>query len=107
MKTAYAYYRVSTEEQAQEGKSIETQQRLCHKWAKDNEYQIIDDFKDEGKSATSLYRPALKDMLAKCQEKDSDVNAILVQDTDRLARNTNDHFAIRAILKKANIQLIS
>ena len=107
MKQAFAYYRVSTEEQAQEGKSIETQQKLCRKWAADNEYRIIAEFIDEGKSATSLNRPALKDMLAKCQERDIDVTAILLQDTDRLARNTSDHFAIRAILKKADIQLIS
>lgn len=105
MKKAYLYRRVSSEEQAVEGKSIETQERICRKWAEDNGYQVVEVFTDEGKSATSLNRPALKDLLARCQEEG--VNAVLVQDTDRIARNTLDHLTIKSILQKAGIQLIS
>lgn len=107
MKTAYIYCRVSTEEQAENGKSIETQERLCRKWAKDNEYQIVEVFKDEGKSATTLNRPALQEMLAKCQDKNNNVDAIIVQDTDRLARNTLDHLLVKKTLASRKIKLIS
>lgn len=103
---AFIYARVSTEEQAEQGKSIETQLKICRKWAKENEYQIIGEFIDDGKSATTLNRPALKDLLAKCLEKGV-VDAILVQDTDRLARNTLDHLTIKSILRKKNVQIIS
>jgi len=96
MKTALIYSRVSTEEQAEEGKSIETQIKLCKKWAKDNDYQIQETYIDRGKSATTLNRPALQDLLAKCKD-DIGIDAILVQDTDRLARNTLDHLTIKAI----------
>lgn len=106
MKKAYIYARVSTEEQAEQGKSIETQERICRKWAKDNNYTIAGVFKDEGKSATNLNRPALQEMLSKCQEKGV-VNAILVQDTDRLARNTIDHLNVKALLKKKDVEIIS
>ena len=107
MKKAFIYARVSTEEQAQEGKSIETQQKICFRWAKDNEYTVIDTFIDEGKSATTLNRPALKELLARCQEVDEVVDVILVQDTDRLARNTLNHLTIKSILKKKNIEIVS
>lgn len=106
MNTALIYARVSTEEQAEEGQSIETQIRLCKKWAKDNDYKVADIYKDEGKSATNLNRPALQDLLARCKD-DISIDAILVQDTDRLARNTLDHLTIKAVLKKKNIIIIS
>jgi len=106
MKNALIYARVSTEEQAEEGQSIETQIRICKKWAKDNDYKIDAVYTDEGKSATNLNRPALQDLLARCRD-DFSIDAILVQDTDRLARNTLDHLTIKAVLKKKNIKIIS
>ena len=106
MKKAYIYARVSTEEQAEEGKSIETQERICRKWAKDNNFAIAGIFKDEGKSATNLNRPALQELIAKCQDRE-DIDAILVQDTDRLARNTIDHLNVKALLKKKGVEVIS
>ncbi len=106
MNKAVIYARVSTEEQADNGKSIETQEKICSKWAKDNGYQITGIYKDEGKSATNLNRPALKELLSRCQDL-GDINAILIQDTDRLARNTLDHLTIKSILKKNDVKLIS
>ena len=106
MKPALAYYRVSTEEQAVEGKSLETQKKLCHKWAQDNGYAIVEEYSDDGKSGTSLNRPALKELLARCQE-DKSISAVLVQDTDRLARNTLDHLTIKSLLQKTGVELIS
>ena len=35
------------------------------------------------------------------------INAVVVQETDRLARNTHDHLTIRAVLQKAGVKLIS
>ncbi len=106
MKKAYAYYRVSTEEQATEGKSIETQRKLCRKWAEDNGFKIIREFTDEGKSATKIAgRVSLQDLLDKSREEDLDV--VIVQDTDRLARNVLDHLTIKSILKKQGVSVVS
>lgn len=103
---AYIYARVSTEEQAEKGKSIETQIRLCRKWAKDNQYDILGEFIDEGKSATSMNRPALKDLMIKVQDKGT-IDALIIQDTDRLARNTLDHLSIKTLFKKRGVKIIS
>jgi len=106
IKKALIYCRVSTEDQAKEGYSLEAQEKFCSRFAQEKGYQITEIYCDEGKSATTLDRPALQDLLAQCQQ-DRSVNAVIVQETDRLARNTKDHLTIRAILKKAGIKLIS
>lgn len=106
MKVAATYYRVSTEEQAHEGQSIETQKKLCLRWAHENGYKIVGEYIDEGKSATNLNRPALRKLLARCQE-DKAVQAVLIQDTDRWARSTLDHLSTKSLLKKYGVKLIS
>jgi len=106
MKKALIYCRVSTEEQAEKGYSLEAQEKLCQSFAKSNGYKEVGVYRDEGKSGTTLNRPALKDLLSKCQE-DKSISAVIVQETDRLARNTKDHLTIKAILKKTDTKLIS
>ncbi len=100
------YSRVSTEDQAEKGRSIGDQIKMCKRYADDNGYRIIDIFKDEGKTATNMNRAGLQDLIIKCQEE-KDIACVLVQDTDRLARNTSDHLQIKAILKKAGARVIS
>ena len=100
------YCRVSTEEQAEKGYSLDTQEKLCRDFAERNGYRVAGVFRDEGKSGTTLDRPALQDLLVKCT-KGKSINAVIVQETDRLARNTKDHLTIKALLQKAKIKLIS
>ena len=106
IKNVLIYCRVSTEEQAKNNNSLLTQENFCRNFAESNGYKVLEAYVDEGKSATNLNRPALQDMLARCQQ-DKSVNGVIVQETDRLARNANDHLAIKAILKKVEIKLIS
>src|SRR6516165_6019973 len=106
MPQCLIYCRVSTEEQAEKGYSLDTQEKLCRDFANRSGFHVAGVYRDEGKSATSLNRPALQDLLAKCTESKS-IDAVVVQETDRLARNTHDHLAIRAILQKASVKLIS
>ncbi len=105
MKRALIYVRVSTEEQAEEGMSIDTQINRCKRWAEENDYIVVGVYKDEGKSATNMNRDGLKDMLARCQE--DQIDTVLVLDTDRIARNTFDHLTIKSILQKAKTKLTS
>ncbi len=106
MQKALIYCRVSTEEQAQEGYSLDAQEKYCRQFAQNNGYAVCGIYRDEGRSGTKLDRPALQEMLAKVQQ-DKSVNAILVQETDRLARNTKDHLTIKALLQKEDTRLIS
>lgn len=103
---ALIYSRVSTDEQAEEGLSIDTQINRCRNWAGENDYNIVGVYKDEGKSATNMNRAGLQDLLVRAQEK-GNIDAILVLDTDRLARNTLDHLTIKSLLQKAGVKLIS
>jgi len=108
MEKALTYCRVSTEEQAKENHhSLDAQKRICGDFALREGYKVIKIFEDAGKSATTIKgRPALNDMLAYIEEQ-NDIKAVFVQDTDRLARNTQDHLAIKAMLIKNSVKLIS
>src|SRR6185295_5027524 len=75
-------------------------------FAERNGLHVAGVYRDEGKSGTTLDRPALKDLLARCGEANS-IGAVIVQETDRLARNTHDHLTIRAVLQKAGVKLVS
>lgn len=70
MKNCFIYLRVSTEEQAKEGFSIENQKRACIEFAKSKGYHVKRVFIDDGKSARTTDRAALQEMLklAKGQE---------------------------------------
>jgi len=104
---AVIYSRVSTEEQASEDRhSLAAQKRLCNEFATREGYEVVKIFEDAGKSGTTMKRPALIDMLAYIDEQ-KDIKALLVQDTDRIARNTHDHLGIRIQLQKTDTKLIS
>lgn len=107
MKKAVIYNRVSDAGQL-EGKSLEVQQELCAKWAREHSYQVVGVFTDAAKSGTkTVGREALDDAIIRCQEKSDPIDALLVIDTDRLARNEVDHFFIKNELKKSNTQIIA
>ena len=110
MEKALIYCRVSTEEQAGDGRlSLKTQQNLCEKTIEDsNKYVLAENgvFVDAGKSATNMNRSGLQDMLIRVQEG-KDIKAVFVLDTDRLSRNANDHLTIKALLRKHEAILVS
>lgn len=100
------YSRVSTKDQAEAGRSPKDQPKICKRFALENGYKIVGFFEDKGKTGTNMKRPGLQDMLMRCQE-DKDIGAVIVQDTDRLARNPNDHLTIKAVLAKAGTKVLS
>lgn len=104
---AVIYARVSTEEQAKDDKhSLNAQKQLCKEFADRNGFVVVKIFEDPGKSASSLNRPALQEMLGYCASH-KEVKAVLVQDTDRLARDVQGHLTIKASLRKVGVQVIS
>lgn len=106
MPNCFIYCRVSTEEQADKGYSLDTQEKLCRDFAKRSDYKVVTVYRDEGKSGTNLERPALQELLSRCTGNTS-IDAVIIQETDRLARNTKDHLTIKAVLKKAGTKVIS
>ena len=93
MKHVACYCRVSTDEQAKFGFSIQAQKDALEKYCKDNNYKY-EFYIDEGISASSMKRPALKDMLSKVDVFDM----ILFTKLDRLSRNVLDANNINKLL---------
>jgi DNA invertase Pin-like site-specific DNA recombinase len=105
------YLRVSTREQAEKGEgpegfSIPAQREACTRHIRDAGWLLTDEYVDRGESARSTDRPALKEMLARIAE-DRDIDAVIVHKIDRLARNMEDHVAIRALLRRRGVALVS
>ncbi len=101
----FIYCRVSTEEQAKEGYSIDAQKDICLKEAKRQHYNVLNTFVDEGQSATVSNRPEFLKMLE--QVDTIKPAAIIVYNTDRFARNATDHFLIKERIKAVGTRLIS
>ena len=103
---AVIYLRVSTKEQAEEGYSIPAQAEACRRFIADHGWELADEYVDRGESARTADRPQLQAMLARLAE-DPSIEALVVHKLDRLARNLEDHAAVRAALRKAGVQLHS
>ena len=82
---AALYSRVSSDEQANEGVSIEAQQAALKAYAKAMNWDVFDTFVDGGYSGGTDNRPAFKRMLRNAGEKRFDI--IAVCKLDRLFRN--------------------
>jgi len=100
------YLRVSTKEQAEGGYSISAQREALVKYVCDKGWNLVDEYADCGESARSADRPQLQEMLHRVR-KDESIDAIIVHKLDRLARNIEDHAAIRAMLRKNKVQMVS
>ena len=82
------YIRVSTDEQAKEGYSLEAQEERLRFFAKSQGWNIFKIYKDDGFSAKDINRPALKDLLYDAKLKRFDV--VLIYKIDRLSRKLKD-----------------
>jgi site-specific DNA recombinase len=103
---AVIYLRVSTREQAEEGYSIPAQAGACRRFIAERGWELADEYVDRGESARTADRPQLQAMLARLAE-DPGIEALVVHKLDRLARNLEDHAAVRAALREAGVQLHS
>jgi len=82
------YLRVSTEDQAKEGYSLEVQGEYFEAFAKRKGFNIFRTYQDDGISGYSTERPALKELLKDAKEKKFDL--VLVYKLDRFSRNLKD-----------------
>jgi len=87
MKVAI-YLRVSTEEQVKEGYSLEVQEEYLREYAKREQHQVHNMYKDDGISGYSMERPALIRLLR--DAKDNKFDLVIVYKLDRFSRNLRD-----------------
>lgn len=109
MKIGAVYTRVSTDEQARDGYSLEAQLKDIKKYALNNDILIDSQFifTDEGISGRKASkRPAFMKMIKQAKAKKFDV--ILVHKFDRFSRNREDSIVYKSMLRKeCGISVIS
>ncbi len=103
---ALGYCRVSTDEQAREGVSLEAQQARIREFCERQGLSLADVLVDAGESAKTLDRPALQALLARVRA--GDVGAVIVTKLDRLSRHTRDLLAlVEDVLRPNGVELVS
>ncbi len=102
------YGRVSTSRQAERELSIPAQVKACQKYGMDHHWNLAPDgvYEEKGESARTTVRPQLQKMLHRAKT-DPKVDAILMHKLDRMCRNVADYAAIKMMLKKHDVRLIS
>lgn len=106
-KKAVLYLRVSTEEQV-DNFSLNTQEEICRREAQKRNYEIIEVFREEGRSAKTISgRPVLISLLEYCRKNKGRVQAVFVYRLDRVSRITADYLAIRKKLTENGVNIIS
>ena len=101
---AVIYTRVSTEEQAHRGFSLESQKHECLKKARELGVEPVGYFADEGVSGTILERPGLS--AARQRLLAGDVSHFICLDPDRLARRLSHQLLITDEVEKAGVRLV-
>jgi len=100
MVKAIGYIRVSTDEQAKEGISLEDQEQKIRDYCKLKDFEILEIIQDAGISAKNLRRPGAQKVIEFAQEKM--IDAVVVYKLDRMFRSTVD--AIQLYLEKKKIE---
>ena len=108
--TVAIYRRVSTQEQATDGQSIEAQKEKIAKFIDfdstfENVNSQIIDYCDNGYSGKDLERPAVKNLIE--DVKNNKLDFIIVVKLDRLSRHLPDMYNLLEIFNKYDIGFIS
>lgn len=104
MKVAL-YARVSTEEQARSGLSIDTQLENLRRWAEVNGHVVVGEYVDPGISArkSPLKRPALQRLLGDLAKFD----AVAFTKLDRWTRNVKGYYQVQELLDARKVAWIA
>ena len=97
------YRRVSTDEQALHGYSLQTQDDTLDEYCQSKGYKIVGDYVDEGISGAKppLKRPALKRLLDDVQAGKIDI--VIFTKLDRWFRSIEQYYKVQEILERNNV----
>jgi site-specific DNA recombinase len=101
-KKAIVYTRVSTEEQAERGYSLQSQIKACREYALDNSMNIVAEITDDYTGST-LDRPGFNELESFLARKEARI--VIVTEEDRLSRNAANTLAIYEEWEEAGIEL--
>ncbi|WP_415322907.1 recombinase family protein [Clostridium perfringens] len=101
-KKVAIYARVSTVEQAEEGYSIDEQERLLREYCEKHDLDVYKAYSDRGISGKDIkHRPELKEMLKDSEENKFDM--VLVWKINRLSRKLADVLKMVELFDKNNV----
>lgn len=102
------YCRVSTQEQAEDGNSLKTQERLCRDYARSNDIELIaEPFIEQGESAKTVNRTKLQEMMKYCKIREGEIDCLIIYRIDRLSRDTYDYAGLKAFFTSCKIKIVS
>ena len=102
MIRAGLYIRVSTDEQALHGLSLDSQREALTAYAKEHNMQIVDIYADEGITARKALNKRLQFQRLMSDVQAGKIDLILVTKLDRWFRNIKDYHNTQEILEKHN-----
>ena len=85
---AVGYVRVSTEEQAREGLSLDAQEEKIRAYCTAKGWRLVRIYRDEGFSGKDLNRPGLQSLIQDL--RNNGIEAVVVAKLDRLTRSVRD-----------------
>lgn len=100
---AFLYMRVSSEEQARHGYSLDAQEEALKEYCEKNNHVIVGVYRDEGISGRKPYtkRPAMVELLRDLETIKPDV--ILFTKLDRWFRNIKEYYKVQDILERNKV----
>ena len=104
-RQAVIYVRVSTGKQAEQGVSLDNQERACGEWANRNNIVVLRTFREEGASAKTLKRPEMASMTEYIQDHWREIDYIIIYQIDRLTRELSDFVEFIRFLHDHKIEL--
>lgn len=104
---AYAYVRVSTDDQAERDLSLPAQERMVRAYAERESLRVERAFIEPGVSARHARRPQLREMVAALLEPTCRVSVVLVYMSSRLMRNVLEARTLKAQLAKVGVRVVS
>jgi len=98
---AIGYVRVSTEEQAREGISLENQKMKIQTYCKLHGIELVGIIEDAGKSGKDLHRDGIHDLTRRIKSRQLD--AVIVYKLDRLSRKVLDTLNLIELFTKHHV----
>ncbi len=99
------YQRVSTDDQAREGVSLDAQRSSCRHLASASGYQVSEDIIDPGYSAKSLDRPGMQRILTMVRQRQ--IAGVIIYKLDRLTRRLRDLLDLIDLFSQHEVALVS
>jgi DNA invertase Pin-like site-specific DNA recombinase len=106
---AIGYVRVSSEEQAANGVSLDAQEEKIQAYCKARDWDLLEVIRDEGISAKNLKRPGLQSILNRVPKRNGNrgFDSLIVVKLDRLTRSVGDLAHLNKLFEVNRVALIS